>query len=206
MAKKSRKYNVDGVSYVFSFNDAGNLEGISKVRGRAGQKRETPISPSSSEFTRVAESEEATSAYNIANYGGNKKAHRDHNAGERATQTTITQQNQAYDVKTKKVNNEEFVEEDNNDQNIATQLASPKTSGKSEVMSYPFDLNPKQDHFKIMRYNYIRPDINQSKGPDQEIARVSGAQANKQKKYGNNQTPDRIINRAGDSVVGSELK
>ena len=102
MAKKSRKYNVDGVSYVFSFNDAGNLEGISKVRGRAGQKRETPISPSSSEFTRVAESEEATSAYNIANYGGNKEAHRDHNAGERATQTTITQQNQAYDVKTKK--------------------------------------------------------------------------------------------------------
>ena len=73
MAKKSRKYNVDGVSYVFSFNDAGNLEGISKVRGRAGQKRETPISPSSSEFTRVAESEEATSAYNIANYGGNKR-------------------------------------------------------------------------------------------------------------------------------------
>ena len=206
MAKKSRKYNVDGVSYVFSFNDAGNLEGISKVRGRAGQKRETPISPSSSEFTRVAESEEATSAYNIANYGGNKEAHRDHNAGERATQTTITQQNQAYDVKTKNVNNDEFVEEDNNDQNIATQLASPKTSGKSEVMSYPFDLIPKQDHFKIMRYNYIRPDINQSKGPDQEIARVSGAQANKQKKYGNNQTPDRIINRAGDSVVGSELK
>mgnify|MGYP003118578467 CR=1 FL=1 len=206
MAKKSRKYNVDGVSYVFSFNDAGNLEGISKVRGRAGQKRETPISPSSSEFTRVAESEEATSAYNIANYGGNKEAHRDHNAGERATQTTITQQNQAYDVKTKKVNNEEFVEEDNNDQNIATQLASPKTSGKSEVMSYPFDLNPKQDHFKIMRYNYIRPDINQSKGPDQEIGHDGGSQRNKQKKYGNNPTGDRIINRAGDSVVGSELK
>ena len=206
MSKKSKKYNVDGVSYVFSFNDAGNLEGISKVRGRAGQKRETPISPSSSEFTKVAESKEATSAYNIANYGGNKEAHRDHNAGERATQTTIIQQNQAYDVKTKKVNNEEFVEEDNNDQNIATQLASPKTSGKSEVMSYPFDLNPKQDHFKIMRYNYIRPDINQSKGPDQEIGHDGGAQRNKQKKYGNNPTGDRIINRAGDSVVGSELK
>ena len=98
------------------------------------------------------------------------------------------------------------MEEDNNDQNIATQLASPKTSSKSEVMSYPSDLNPKQDHFKIMRYNYIRPDINQSKGPDQEISRVKGAQANKNKDYGNNQTSDRIINRAGDSVVGSELK
>ena len=73
-------------------------------------------------------------------------------------------------------------------------------------MSYPFDLNPKQDHFKIMRYNYIRPDINQSKGPGQEIGHDGGAQVNKQKKYGNNPTGDRIINRAGDSVVGSELK
>ena len=58
MSKKSRKYNVDGVSYVFSFNDSGNLEGIAKPRGRAGQTKETPISPSSSEFTRVASSEE----------------------------------------------------------------------------------------------------------------------------------------------------
>ena len=207
MAKKSRKYNVDGVSYVFSFNDAGNLEGISKVRGRAGQKRETPISPSSSEFTRVAESEEATSAYNIANYGGNKEAHRDHNAGERATQTTITQQNQAYDVKTKKVNNEEFVEEDNNDQNIATntyQNASP-TSGKSEVMSYPFDLNPRQDHFKIMRYNYIRPDINQSKGPGTEVKAEGTYTDTSLSKRNQTRINYKKINRAGDSVIGSEL-
>ena len=201
MSKKSKKYNVDGVSYVFSFNDAGNLEGISKTRGRAGQARETPISPSSSEFTRVAASEEAIRAYNVANYGGNKNAYQDS-----VTQTTVTQQNQAYDVKTKKVTNEEFVEEDNNDRNIATTESGQNASPKSEVMSYPFDLNPKQDHFKIMRYNYIRPDINQSKGPDQEIGHDGGAQVNKQKKYGNNPTGDRIINRAGDSVVGSELK
>ena len=113
-----------------------------------------------------------------------------------------------YTTENKKETNESFVEQDDvtRDRNIATQNASPTGSDRSEVMSYPFDLNPKQDHFKIMRYNYIRPDINMSKGPDQEIARVKGAQANKQKKYGNNQTGDRIINRAGDSVVGSELK
>ena len=119
MSKKSKKYNVDGVSYVFSFNDAGNLDGISKTRGRAGQARETPISPSSSEFTRVAASEEATGAYNVANFGGNKNAYKKHDDGERATQTTIIQQNQVYDVKTKKVDNEDFVEEDNNDQNTS---------------------------------------------------------------------------------------
>ena len=114
--------------------------------------------------------------------------------------------NKVYNEKTKKNTNEQYVEEDNNDQNIATQNATPKSSGKSEVLSYPFDLNPKQDHFKIMRYNYVRPDINQSKGPGQEIKSVTGAQANKRKDYGNNKTPDTIINRAGDSVVGSELK
>ena len=199
MSKKSRKYNVDGVSYVFSFNDAGNLEGISKVRGRAGQKRETPISPSSSEFTRVAESEEAVRAYNVANYGGNKNAYQDS-----VTQTTVTQQNQAYDVKTKKVTNEDFVEENNNDQNVApSQNASPKPT-KSEVLSYPSDLNPKQDHFKIMRYNYIRPDINMSKGPGTEVKLTpyQKPSTSVRKKSG---VYNRKINRAGDSVVGSEF-
>ena len=206
MSKKSRKYNVDGVSYVFSFNDAGNLEGIAKTRGRAGQTRETPISPSSSEFTRVAASEEATRAYNIANFGGSTDGYRDHDAGERATQTTITQQNQAYDVKTKKVNNEEFVEEDTNDQNVApSQNASPKDSGKSEVLSYPFDLNPRQDHFKIMRYNYIRPDINMSKGSGTEIQLTSYQKPSNSVRKNKTGFYNKEINRAGDSVVGSEF-
>ena len=201
MSKKSKKYNVDGVSYVFSFNDAGNLEGISKTRGRAGQARETPISPSSSEFTRVAASEEAIRAYNVANYGGNKNAYQDS-----VTQTTVTQQNQAYDVKTKKVTNEEFVEEDNNDRNIATTESGQNASPKSEVMSYPFDLNPRQDHFKIMRYNYVRPDINQSKGPDQERVLESYRKESNSVRQNKTGYRNRIINRAGDSVVGSELK
>ena len=206
MSKKSRKYNVDGVSYVFSFNDAGNLEGSAKTRGRAGQTRETPISPSSSEFTRVAASEEATRAYNIANFGGSTDGYRDHDAGERATQTTITQQNQAYDVKTKKVNNEEFVEEDTNDQNVApSQNASPKDSGKSEVLSYPFDLNPRQDHFKIMRYNYIRPDINMSKGSGTEIQLTSYQKPSNSVRKNKTGFYNKEINRAGDSVVGSEF-
>jgi len=200
MAKKSKKYNVDGVSYVFSFNDAGNLEGISKTRGRAGQKRETPISPSSSEFTRVAASKEAIRAYNVANYGGNKKSYQDS-----VTQTTVTQQNQAYDVKTKKVTNEESIVQENEKNVVPRQDASAK-SAKSEVLSYPFDLNPRQDHFKIMRYNYVRPDINQSKGPDQERVLESYRKESKSVRQNKTGYRNRIINRAGDSVVGSELK
>ena len=205
MSKKSKKYNVDGVSYVFSFNDAGNLEGIAKTRGRAGQTRETPISPSSSEFTRVAASEEATRAYNIANYGGNKNAYRDHDAGERATQTTITQQNQAYDVKTKKVTNEESIDQENEKTVVPRQNASAK-SAKSEVLSYPFDLNPRQDHFKIMRYNYVRPDINQSKGPGTEVKADGTYTDTSLSKRNQNRIKYKTINRAGDSVIGSELK
>ena len=61
MAKKSKKYKIDGENYVFIFNDAGNLEGISKPSGRNGQYKETAVDPSSSEFASVAASEEATS-------------------------------------------------------------------------------------------------------------------------------------------------
>ena len=195
MSKKSRKYNVDGVSYVFSFNDSGNLEGIAKPRGRAGQTKETPISPSSSEFTRVASSEEATRAYNIANYGGNTDAYRKHDAGERATQTTVTQQNQAYDVKTKKVTNESFVEKEDND-STGIAAATPKTRSAPKIMQYPYDIDTKQDHLKISRYNYVRPNLNMSKsaGRSNVLERGSATSTLESETV------------AGDSVVGSDLK
>ena len=201
--KKSRKYTIDGEKYVFNFNASGNLEGITSPKGRNGQLRQNPIDPNSSLYQTLSTSDEAVAAYNVANYGGNKEAYQNS-----VTKSEGLPSEQFFDKNKSKFTNENFVEEENsvNDQSIATQNASPKTSNRSEVISYPFDLNPKQDHFKIMRYNYIRPDINQSKGPGQEIALVTGAQPNKAKDYGNNQTPDRIINRAGDSVVGSELK
>ena len=118
----------------------------------------------------MSTSDEAISAYNIANYGGNKDAYQDS-----VTKSEGLPSEQFFDKNKSKFTNENFVEEENsvNDQSIATQNASPKTSNRSEVISYPFDLNPKQDHFKIMRYNYIRPDINMSKGPDKEIQLTS---------------------------------
>ena len=200
---KSRPYTVNGKKYFFSFDENSNLNGISRSAPRGAVKEGAPLDPNSKEFSTISESSEALYALNVNKFKGNKTGY------QTAMQVASTEElNKVYDVKTKKVDNEDFIEENNNDQNIATtndgsgQNASPK----SEVMSYPFDLNPKQDHFKIMRYNYIRPDINMSKGPGQEIGHDRGAQVNKQKKYGNNPTGDRIVNRAGDSVVGSELK
>ena len=164
--KKSRKYTIDGEKYVFNFDASGNLEGITSPKGRNGQLRQNPIDPNSNLYETLSTSDEAISAYNIANYGGNKDAYQDS-----VTKTEGLPEEQFFDKNKSKFTNEEFVEEDN-DLNIATntyQNASAKTPVKSELLSYPSDLNTKQDHFKIMRYNYIRPDINQSKGPDKEI-------------------------------------
>ena len=192
--RKSRIYTQDDGSKVSFDFDGGELVGI--------KKDGASVRPDSTDYINLSLSDDALGAYNVSKYSSNKRSYED------SISIASTEERFNYfNTESKKETNESFIEQEDvtRDQNIATQNASP-TSGKSEVMSYPSDLNPKQDHFKIMRYDYIRPDINQSKGPDQEIARVTGAQPNKRKDYGNNQTSDRIINRAGDSVVGSELK
>ena len=192
--RKSRIYTQDDGSKVSFDFDGGELVGI--------KKDGASVRPDSTDYINLSLSDDALGAYNVSKYSSNKRSYED------SISIASTEERFNYfNTESKKETNESFIEQEDvtRDRNIATQNASP-TSSKSEVMSYPSDLNPKQDHFKIMRYNYIRPDINQSKGPDQEIARVTGAQPNKRKDYGNNQTSDRIINRAGDSVVGSELK
>ena len=193
--RKSRNYTQDDGSKVSFDFDGGKLVGM--------KKDGTSLNPESIEFVNLSNTDDALRAYNVSKYSSNKRSYEDS-----ISIASKEERDNYYTTENKKETNESFIEQENskNKQNIALQNASAKTSGKSEVMSYPFDLNPKQDHFKIMRYNYIRPDINQSKGPDQEIGYDGGAQRNKQKKYGNNPTGDRIINRAGDSVVGSELK
>ena len=193
--RKSRNYTQDDGSKVSFDFDGGKLVGM--------KKDGTSLNPESIEFVNLSNTDDALRAYNVSKYSSNKRSYEDS-----ISIASKEERDNYYTTENKKETNESFIEQENskNKQNIALQNASAKTSGKSEVMSYPFDLNPKQDHFKIMRYNYIRPDINQSKGPDQEIGSVTGAQPNKQKKYGNNPTGDRIVNRAGDSVVGSELK
>jgi len=198
---KSRPYTVNGKKYFFSFDENSNLNGISRSAPRGAVKEGAPLDPNSKEFSTISESSEALNALNVNKFKGNKRGY------QTAMQVASTEElNKVYDVKTKKVDNEDFVEEDNNDQNIATQNATPKSSGKSEVMSYPFDLNPRQDHFKIMKYNYIRPDINMSKGPDEERRLESYSKPSNSVRQNKTGFKNRIINRAGDSVIGSELK
>jgi hypothetical protein len=199
MAKKSKKYNIDGEQYVFIFDNDGNLAGISKPSGRNGQYKENAVDPNSDEFARVAASEDALNAYNVNRFKGKGES-------GQITKASNEELNKVYDQKTKKNANESSIDQEDvtKDQNIASQNASAKTPTKSEVLSYPFDLNPKQDHFKIMRYNYIRPDINMSKGPGTEVKLTpyQKPSTSVRKKSG---VYNRKINRAGDSVVGSEF-
>ena len=211
MAKKSKKYKIDGVNYVFNFNDAGNLEGISKPSGRNGQYKETPVSPSSSEFASVATSEEATSAYNVANYGGNKNAYQDS-----ATQATDAQQNQSYDNKTKKNNNQDIDLPLNQSNNIATNqeknygIGSPFTGyqdkkGKkvyANVFAYPLDIDPQQDHLKIKKYKYERTSV-QAGRPGREVT-VDGKPIKNKRNHTIGYQDDTKSNVAGDSVLGME--
>ena len=157
--RKSRIYTQDDGSKVSFDFDGGELVGI--------KKDGASVRPDSTDYINLSLSDDALGAYNVSKYSSNKRSYED------SISIASTEERFNYfNTESKKETNESFIEQEDvtRDRNIATQNASP-TSGKSEVMSYPSDLNPKQDHFKIMRYNYIRPDINQSKGPDQEIGR-----------------------------------
>ena len=182
--KKSRQYSVDGNNYAFDFV-SDKLAGIKKsVNGVLN-----PIPPKGSEFASVSSSDEALDAYRIAKYESNKTA--------AAKETSIAKLSDEelqnyYDKEVKKAANEQFV--DNvSEQPIA--FTSPLDTGgsyasgnarsgtSSDIMAYPLDIDTKQDHFKITKYKYVRPNINQSKS-----ARIRNGS-----------------NVAGDSVAGSQL-
>ena len=191
--KKSRQYSVDGNSYAFEFVSE-KLAGIKKsVNGVLN-----PIPPKGSEFASVSSSDEALDAYRIAKYESNKTA--------AAKETSVAKLSDEelqnyYDKEVKKADNEQFV--DNvSEQPIA--FASPDNTGSSYasgnarsgvgrknpnfgIMAYPLDIDTKQDHFKITKYKYVRPNINQSKSA--RVKKIDG----------------RDTNVAGDSVIGSQI-
>ena len=188
---ESKPYNL-GISltpYHFSY-DNGKLVGISKQNADGTF---IPVDPSTDEFTEIANSDESLDAFNYAEYGRKDVV-------DNIETASAEELADFYAQKKKKTDNASFVEpaEFDTPRNIAAAYKSEsqsynlglKNKGQNDIMAYPLDIDPNQDHFKIMRYNYVRPDINQSKGPDQVRNSVGLGE---------------IRNRAGDSVVGSEL-
>ena len=187
---KSRQYDIDDLgTMAFEFaNDA--LVGIKEnVAGVLKQ-----IDPISDLFDTAAATSEALDAYNIAKYGSNK------NAYESLINISDPDLLKAYFEKEKnKLNNEQFV--DPSDRLPSLAFSEPRSTGDSyrrgrkapnrygskEVLAYPLDIDPKQDHMKIRRYNYLRAQANSSK-PQRDVI-----------------INDKVVNVAGDSVVGSDL-
>ena len=153
---RSRDYTVSGTKYAYDF-EGGELIGISSPA--SGGKRNY-YSPDSETFVAAAAYDEAVSASNVVNYGGNKDSHL-----STLTQANIEKQNQYYAVASTSENNEGFVSEN---KSTTPPFESSSTGGKSfrdqygvrrntQVYRYPFDINLNQDHIKISKYQYRRP-------------------------------------------------
>ena len=190
---KSRPFEIGGETYSFQFQN-GELLGAVKQDAAGNFKAPVRLDVS------ILQSDDAKNtiiqAYNEEKWGSNTD-----NYAKEFKDIVIaseTEKNDFFDFHQKKFVNEQKVSPENVE-SIAVQNASPSNYGNvnnkhTEIMSYPSDLNTDQDHFKIMRYNYQRPDLNASKP--------------RHTRYDNDKEAGvkRRINVAGDSVVGSELK
>tara|TARA_Y100001937_G_scaffold67098_1_gene91708 strand:- start:20 stop:1363 length:1344 start_codon:yes stop_codon:yes gene_type:complete len=106
----------------------------------------------------------------------------------------------------KKFRNAQFVAEENikqekaniaaqNQRNIRQELNMGAKSGKfsSQILAYPFGFDTNQDHLKITRHEYRRPDINASKSGNVTMQRLG------------TRGEDNQYNSAGDTVAGALL-
>ena len=195
---KSRVYGFDdddgGSSRVsFEFDDNQNLLGITKDGN--------PVNPTSAEFTTLSDSDESVSAFNVNKYGTNLDAYGD--SVDKADAEVLAEN---FADETSRINNEQFIEEDfdspapiayNTGSNVEDYERGERKKYiffgrkvKSDIFAYPVDIDPNQDHFKITRYRYARPDVNQSKPPRKEDLAPPFGLAR--------------INVAGDGVRGSK--
>ena len=185
--KKSKSYEINGEKVAFEF-EGGKIIGIKKQDENGVFK---PVNPNTSEFGDLAATDEALNAYNVAKYTSAKNSYED-----TAVQETASELQSHFQKEDKKLSNEQFLEDNTlNKDPIAfttpesSKYKKTKTGGSSDLMAYPLDIDLEQDHFKITRYNYVRPDINQSK-PRRTQKSLYGLRSH---------------NVAGDSVIGSKI-
>ena len=144
---KSKPYNI-GVSlseYHFSY-DNDKLIGISKLNDSSVF---VPLDPSSSEFSEIKSDDDSVRAFNIAKF--NKEGVTD--TVDVANDEVLTSY---YNTQKKKLDNKQFIEEES-ESPIAAVPKRQRTAAYT-VLSYPLDIDINQDHLKINRYLYKRPD------------------------------------------------
>ena len=207
--KKSNLYSVETSTgealYQFRFRD-NKLIGVVEFDGEVTK----PIDPNTNEWIEVTTSSEALKAYNLA---VNEKDGIS-TVMEEASYEELTQY---YAENKKNYDNEETNVSDENDLNVATtafaayRYDSPekrKTTG-TDIYTYPFDIDPLQDHLKISKYKYNRTSIQQSR-PAGEYKNIVIQKERKGTGNLRNTILDEEIKvdvtRPGDSVRGSKLE
>ena len=183
--KFSRVYSTDEGDASFSFIDDQLIGAFLKNSVNAF----VPVDDTSTTFNTLKQSDEALDAFNKAVYGSNKESYQD--VIDYATSEEMTRH---YANEKKKFDNASFIsQEDSKPNNIAfTSVATRRNrSGENKLMRYPFDIDVNQDHFKITRYNYVRPNLNMSKS------------AGRTNIYSATSSESTV---AGDSVVGSDIR
>ena len=196
--KKSREYDVDGSKVSFTFDrEDGKIIGISKDGAS--------VSPlSSTDFQTLSTSDEALAAYNVAKYGGAKKSY---TSDQPLTKTTFEVLNYHNEQAKKEANEQKIAEETAIIDEAISTFQNYKDTGvgsSSEMLAYPFNFDTSQDHLKITRHEYRRPDINMSKGPGVESTRRD-VKERKTKNQRKTEFENKTFNSAGDTVVGKLL-
>ena len=185
--KKSRVYTQDDGSKVSFDFTGGKLVGM--------KKNGESLNPESVEFVKLANEDDALAAYNVSKYTSAKKSYE-----KSISIASKEERDNYYTTENKKETNEEFLEQETNALENVTPKQNASAKGKTESMSYPLDLNFKQDHFKITKFNYVRPSVNQSKSNRKILAGETGpgygGKYRKNSRYS-------AQNVAGDGVINS---
>jgi len=191
--KGSKPYEIGGDKYSFAF-DSGKLVGVNKVD--ASGDFVSNVALDSAILQSDAVKENIREAYNETNFGGNTDNYVENFSD--VEQSTDAEKSSYFDFQAKKYNNQQYVETEQQkafaqqeEERFYSYAGFNNDYKGSDIMMYPQDMNTSQDHFKIMRYNYQRKDINASKPRRNEVQTVDGV--------------ERTVSVAGDSVVGSKL-
>ena len=191
----SKPYEIDGKKYSFAFQD-GKLLGANQIDASGDLVSSADLNAPI--FQTEAAQNNIREAYNVDKNGSATDNYVDEFSS--VEQATNSEKSAYSDLQTKKLSNEQFIQTDQVDSLAQARpgeeefYSDPRFNYDykgSDIMSYPLDMNTSQDHFKIMKYNYQRKDINASKARTPETQTENGVES--------------TVSVAGDSVVGSTL-
>ena len=149
---------INGISY--EFDSLGKIIGIFD---HSDPTNPTVINPESNRFKNLAISDDALTAFNFNRYGGNKDSYQN--------TTEIPSQEELDDFYDKEVKDNKERLKESQYPNIANGLSNSsiapgpssayasykrKKTGNTDLFTYPLDIDPKQDHLKISKYEYAR--------------------------------------------------